>query len=64
MQKIVIVFLLLFATFTVSHAEDAQHKKEKDAKITDTLRGAKLTELIESPDKKWIAFVKKNNKYI
>jgi hypothetical protein len=64
MQKIVIVFILLFAAFTVSHAEDVQHKKEQDLKITKLTQGAKLTELIESPDKKWIVFVKKNNKYI
>ena len=61
MQKILIVFFLLFFTSTTVHAQDTQRKKEKDAKIAQLTQDAKLTDLIESPDGKWIAFVKKSN---
>lgn len=61
MQKILIIFFLLFITATTVHAQDDQRKKEKDEKIAQLTQGAKLTDLIESPDGKWIAFIKKSN---
>lgn len=55
------VFLLLFSTFKPIYAQDTPHKKEKDVKIAELTQDAKLTDRIESPDGKWIAFVKKSN---
>lgn len=43
------------------HAQATQSKKEKDAKITQLTQDAKLTDLIESPNGKWISFVKRSN---
>lgn len=60
MQKILMVLILLCASTTV-YAEDTLHKKEKDAKVFQLTKNTKLTNLIESPDGKWIAFVKKSN---
>lgn len=61
MQKILIVLIFLCTTLTTVYAQDTQRKKEKDERILQLTRNAKLTDLIESPDGKWIAFVKKSN---
>ncbi len=61
MQKILIVFIFLYTTFTTVYAQDTQHRKEKDMRILQLTKGAKLTDLTESPDGKWIVFVKKSN---
>lgn len=61
MQKILIVFTLLFFCFSVNcFADNAQNENAKNKKIDQLTHGAKLTDLIESPDGKWIAFVKKS----
>ncbi len=39
----------------------AAYSKIKHEEMSRLMRGAKLTDLIESPDDKWIAFVKKSN---
>lgn len=46
---------------TTVYAQDMQHKKEKNAEILQLTKGAKLTDLIRSPNGRWIAFVKKSN---
>jgi dipeptidyl aminopeptidase/acylaminoacyl peptidase len=61
MQKIVIALALLCTTFTTVYSQDTQHKKETNARILLLTKDAKLTDLTESPDGKWIAFVKKSN---
>ncbi len=60
MRKILIVFVLLFA-IAIVNAQDTQRGKEKNAKIAKLTQDAKLTDLIESIDGKWIVFVKKSN---
>ena len=58
------VFGIIFFTiliFLVGYFGRAYYLKSKDEKITQLTRDAKLTDLIESPDDKWIAFVKKSN---
>ena len=61
MKKILIIFIFLCTTFTTVYAQDIPSKKEKDARILQLTRNAKSIDLIESPDGKWIAFVKKSN---
>ena len=61
MQKILIIFTLLFFCFSASYANSTQNESAKNKKIDQLTRGAKLTDLIESPNGKWIAFVKKSN---
>lgn len=62
MQRILTVFILLFVTCTTTiHAQETQHKKEKDEKISKLIQSEKITDLIESQDGKWIAFVKKSS---
>ena len=61
MQKILMIFLFLCTTFTTVYAQDTQRKKEKNARILQLTKNAKLTDLTESPDGKWIVFVKKSN---
>ena len=58
MQKIIIIFTLLF--FGVVYANE-QNNSEKNKKIDELTRGAKLTDLIESPNDKWIAFVMRSH---
>lgn len=53
MQKIIMVFLLLCTPFTIGYADDTR--------ILQLINEAKLTDVTESPDGKWIAFVKKSN---
>src|SRR5437762_3047180 len=60
MQKI-IVFIFLFSILIAAHAEEALLKKEKNAKITQLIQDEHLTDLIKSPDGKWIAFVKQSD---
>lgn len=61
MQKILIVFIFLCTTFTTIYAHDTHRKKEKDTRILQLTKDAKLTDLTKSPDGKWIVFVKKSN---
>jgi len=61
MQKILILFIFLYTLFTTVYAQDTQHKKENDTRILQLTKNAKLTDLTESPDGKWIVFVKKSN---
>lgn len=62
MQKILIVFTLLFFCFSINcFADSTQNTNSKNKKIDQLTHGAKLTDLIESPDGKWIAFVKKSH---
>ncbi|EKD70183.1 MAG: hypothetical protein ACD_46C00608G0001 [uncultured bacterium] len=60
MQKIIIVCIFLCIMLTTVYAQDTQHK-EINAKISQLTKDAKLVDLTESPDSKWIAFVKKSN---
>lgn len=60
MQKI-ITFILLCTTFTTVYAQDIQHKKEKDTRLLQLTKNAKLADLTESPDRNWIVFIKKSN---
>jgi hypothetical protein len=46
---------------TTVYAQNIQRKKENDAKISQLTKDAKLIDLTESPDRKWIVFVKKSN---
>jgi len=55
------VFISLCTIVTTVNAEGLQRKKENDAKISQLTKDVKLTDLIESPDGKWIVFVKKSN---
>ena len=61
MRKILIILTLLCFGFITGYASDMQNSSEKNKKINQLTRGAKLTDLIESPNDKWIAFVKKRN---
>jgi hypothetical protein len=61
MQKIIIAFILLSTTFTTVYAQDTQHKKEKDTRLMQLTKDAKLADLIASPDRNWIVFIKKSN---
>lgn len=58
MQKMM-VFLCLCTISTIVYAQDILHK-ERDAKILQLTKDAKFTDLTESPDGKWIVFVKKS----
>src|SRR5579872_2954618 len=60
MQKMM-VFICLYIISTTVYAEDLQRKKENDAKISQLTKNAKLIDLTESPDGKWIVFIKKSN---
>lgn len=56
------VFIFLFTGIATVYAQDdTPHKNESVIKIAQLTQNAKLTDLIESPDAKWIAFVKKSN---
>jgi dipeptidyl aminopeptidase/acylaminoacyl peptidase len=61
MQEILMIFILLCTSFTSVYAQDTQHTKEKDTRISQLTKNAKATDLTESPDGKWIVFVKKSN---
>ncbi len=61
MQKILMVFVFLCTILTTAYAQDTAHKKEKDASILQLTKDSKLTDLTESPNGKWIVFVKKSN---
>lgn len=61
MQKTLMVFIFLYTGFATVYAENIQDGKEKDAKIFQLDKNAKVTDLTESPDGKWIVFVKKSN---
>ena len=61
MQKTLMVFIFLSTSFAAVYAENIQDRKEKDAKIFQLDKNAKVTDLTESPDGKWIVFVKKSN---
>lgn len=63
MQKIIIIFTLLFFCFSEGFASE-QNNIDKNKKIDELTRGAKLTDLIESPNGKWIAFVKRSSHII
>lgn len=63
MQKIIIIFTLLFFCFSEGFANE-QNNIDKNKKIDELTRGAKLTDLIESPNGKWIAFVKRSHHII
>ena len=60
MQKIAMIFVLLCIIFKTVYAQGTQHQKEKDTRILQLTKDAKLTDLTESPDGKWIVFVKKS----
>ena len=53
MQKIIIVCSFLCAMFTTVYAQDTQ-RKEKNVKISQLTKDAKLTNLTKSPDGKFI----------
>lgn len=55
------IFILLSAISITAYSQATQLKKQKDAKIAQLTQNEKLIEQIESPDGKWIAFVKKSN---
>ncbi len=59
MRKNLIAFVLLFAFFATTHAENTQH--ENDARIAKLTQDAEPANLIHSPDGKWIVFVKKSD---
>jgi prolyl oligopeptidase PreP (S9A serine peptidase family) len=61
MQKIVIALFLLCTTFTIVYAQNTQLTQEKNTRTLQLTKDAKSTDLIESPDGKWIVFVKKSN---
>lgn len=59
MQKILMFFILLFSTHvTLLYAQDLQ---KKELKIRELIKGEKLTDIMESPDGKWVAFVKQSS---
>ena len=62
MRKIVfsIIIFLIFVFLAIYFARP-YYLKMKHEKIAQLTRGAKLTDLIESPDGKWIAFVAKSS---
>lgn len=60
-MKKIIAFICLCFIFTTVYAQDIQREKEKDAKISQLTKDAKLADLTESQDSKWIVFVKKSN---
>src|SRR5471030_2201523 len=60
MQKIVMILIFLYTILTTVYAQGTQHKEE-NAKILQLTKNEKLTDLTESPDGKWIVFVKKSN---
>src|SRR3989338_29465 len=64
MQKIIIIFALLSFAFMIGYANSSQNEIKKNKKIDQLTRGAKLTDLVESPDNQWIAFVKTSKKII
>src|SRR3989338_2045542 len=64
MQKIIIIFALLYFEFMIGYANSTKNEIKKNKKIDQLTRGAKLTDLIESPDNQWIAFVKTSKKII
>ena len=64
MQKTLMVFIFLCTSFATVYAQDIQDRKEKDAKTFQLDKNAKVTDLTESPDGKWIVFVKKSNHVI
>jgi len=64
MQKIIITFTSLSFVLSIAYANDPQNEIEKNKKIDQLTHGAKLTDLIESPDNQWIAFVKSSKKII
>ena len=55
------VFIFLCTISTAVCAQDTERKKETDTKILQLTKNAKLADLTESPDGKWIVFVKKSN---
>jgi hypothetical protein len=59
MRKTLIALVLLFSTFATVHAQNAQ--SDNDAKIVKLAQGVEPTDLIHSPDGKWMVFVKKSN---
>jgi len=61
MQKVLIAFIFLCTALTTVYAQDIQHQEEKNARILQLTKNEKLTDLTESPDGKWIVFVKKSN---
>ena len=61
MQKTLMVFIFLSTSIAAVYAENIQDRKEKDAKIFQLDKNAKVTDLTESPDGKWMVFVKKSN---
>ena len=61
MQKILITFIFLCAFFTAVHAQNIQHKKEKETRLLQLTKDAKLTNLTQSPDGNWIVFIKTSN---
>lgn len=60
MRKGIIIFAPLFFCFTIGYAGDIKNNAEKNKKIDQLTQGAKLTDLVESPDDKWIAFVRRS----
>lgn len=48
MQKILMAFILLCTAFTTAYAQDTQRKKEKDGRILQLTKDAKLTDLIDT----------------
>ncbi len=52
MQKILIVFVFLFVSFTEVNAQDMLQNAKKDSKMTQFIQDKKLIELVKSPDKK------------
>lgn len=64
MRKILITLISSCFIFSIAYAGDSQNEIEKNKKIDRLTRGAKLTDLIESPDNQWVAFVKTSHKII
>jgi len=60
MQKIIIVLVLFFITYKSVHSQSMNGENKEDERIARLTQDEKLTELVKSPDGKWIAFVKKS----
>ena len=54
------IFFSCWVACASAHIQNVQSKKDRIMQLT---QGAKLTDLVESPDNRWIAFVK-NSKYV
>jgi hypothetical protein len=58
MRKKLVLFVFFFIICSIAYAQNSKHRIIELTKLT---KEEKLTDLIESPNAKWIVFVKKSN---